>query len=409
VTHDKQTLFYSWQSDTPAALNRSFIEETLTAAIKRIKSEAVVEPAIRNTELVLDKDTEGVPGSPPIAQTILAKIDQCSVFVADLTFVGSSLSDLGSRQRLFPNPNVLIEYGYGLCRHGHDRMISILNTAFGESHTDNLPFDLRHLRWPITYHLSEDTKRRKKDAAFEALVVSLSEAIKLVLSAGSVTSAATENDFKPQASTSDPSIFFTNPTDLIPDLPFRKLEPFQVPDEGRAYLRVYPVKAVEPFATELDARTIASRGTLAPMGIELTGWDHIRNVFGAVAVEGPIKGKLYRFTQLFLSRELWGLDALAVNATRCREFMQGETGGFIMSLYGSAGLHRDAFELLTVRATFLGTAAAVANRSGINRGKGLSDRNRKWNNGTRASGHDSLERSHTLLRCTTRGCPAPIL
>src|SRR5206468_3441435 len=135
----------------------------------------------REANLVLDKDTQGVPGSPPIAQTILAKIDNSAVFVADLTFVGKSLPMLGSRERLFPNPNVMIEYGYALSHHGHDRIITVLNTAFGESHTDNLPFDLRHLRWPIKYHLTETTGGDQKRAAFDSLVVSLSEAIKLIL------------------------------------------------------------------------------------------------------------------------------------------------------------------------------------------------------------------------------------
>src|SRR6266446_241494 len=105
------TVFYSWQSDTPAKLNRSFIEKALDAAIKRIKSDATLEPAVRGTELAVDKDTQGVPGSPPIAQTILAKIDDCVAFVGDLTFVGNSLPALTSRQRFFSNPNVLIEYG----------------------------------------------------------------------------------------------------------------------------------------------------------------------------------------------------------------------------------------------------------------------------------------------------------
>src|SRR5207247_1228613 len=123
----------------------------------RLKSDATVEPAVRETIIKLEKDTQGVPGSPPIADTILRKIEACTAFVADLTLVGESLSGIakdGNRKRFFPNPNVTIEYGYALRCHGHDNMIAVLNTAFGESHTDNLPFDLRHLRWPIKYHLA---------------------------------------------------------------------------------------------------------------------------------------------------------------------------------------------------------------------------------------------------------------
>ena len=72
-------VFYSWQSDTAAALGREFIRRALSDAIADLAADAalVVRPE-------LDHDTQGVPGSPSISGTILAKIDQCSVFVADL-------------------------------------------------------------------------------------------------------------------------------------------------------------------------------------------------------------------------------------------------------------------------------------------------------------------------------------
>jgi hypothetical protein len=148
------TVFYSWQSDILAKFNRTFIEEALKAALTKLSADATLIPALRDSELSLDKDTQGVAGSPPIADTILQKIEDCSVFVADLTFVGETSRDIvGRKRRFFPNPNVLIEYGYALRCHGHERLIGIVNIAFGESHSDNLPFDLRHLRWPITYDL----------------------------------------------------------------------------------------------------------------------------------------------------------------------------------------------------------------------------------------------------------------
>jgi len=84
------TVFYSWQSDVPSKFNRTFIEKALTKALKRLRSDATLEPALRDTEIRLDKDTQGVAGSPPIAETILKKIEECAVFVADLSFVGES-------------------------------------------------------------------------------------------------------------------------------------------------------------------------------------------------------------------------------------------------------------------------------------------------------------------------------
>ena len=164
-------------------MNRSFIEEALKAAIERLKSDAAVDPVVRETTVRLDKGTEGFTGSPPIADTILGKIQTCTAFVADLTLVGESLALLQDvkhgRKRFFPNPNVLIDKVMSLRCHGHDHIIGVLNTAFGESHTDNLPFDLRHLRWPIKYHLPPDADSSQRKATLTALVFKLGWSTKL--------------------------------------------------------------------------------------------------------------------------------------------------------------------------------------------------------------------------------------
>jgi hypothetical protein len=118
------TVFYSWQSDSPSHLNRTFIEKALHEALKRLQADATLENALRDATVELDKDTQGVAGSPPIAETILQKIEECAVFVADLSFVGCSnngFSNTSGNPRQFPNPNVLMEYGYALRCHSHPR------------------------------------------------------------------------------------------------------------------------------------------------------------------------------------------------------------------------------------------------------------------------------------------------
>jgi len=322
-------VFYSWQSDTPSNVNRNFIEKALKAAINRFRSDAEIEVALRDLPVELDKDTQGVAGSPPIAQTILQKIEECAVFVADLTFIGSST--LGSKQRLISNPNVLIEYGYALRCHGHGKLVGIMNTAFGESHMENLPFDLQHLRWPITYEL-KDTTSEQKQAQYDGLVRRLSEALRLVVES-EITSETRVADFVPRHSTSDPSIFFEGPTDIAPEERFGNVpQHFNIPNEGRAYLRLYPANAVEPFSSELEAANSARDGDLRPMG-EVRGWGHARNILGGIAYSEIIDSRLYNLTQLFLNREIWGVDAFVVNATHCREFTQGRSGGYIASTF----------------------------------------------------------------------------
>src|SRR5476649_16046 len=96
----KVTIFYSWQSVLPNSTNRGFIERALTKAVESIKveDEMVVEPCI-------ERDVQGVPGTPDIAQTIFRKIDECRIFVGDVSIINSS----ATVDRKPPNPNVLIE------------------------------------------------------------------------------------------------------------------------------------------------------------------------------------------------------------------------------------------------------------------------------------------------------------
>lgn len=131
-------------------------------------------------------------GSPPIVDTILQKVRECAVFVADLTFVGKPCQ--------FPNPNVLIEYGYALRCHSHDRLVGIINTAYGKPDAESLPFDLRHLRWPITYHLGDDSAGSSKEEQLEKLVAVLVDAVGLILSKQPSSPAEVAN-FVPRKST----------------------------------------------------------------------------------------------------------------------------------------------------------------------------------------------------------------
>ena len=156
-------VFYSWQSGLPNNTNRGFIESALQSALKGIERDSAISVSPR-----LDKDTEGVSGTPDIAATILDKIRQSDCFVADISFVAKSADSGGGEYDLLPNPNVLIELGYALSELGSERIILVLNDATGGQ--DKLPFDLRHKRWPITYDLASATDVEDRRAAKQQLV-----------------------------------------------------------------------------------------------------------------------------------------------------------------------------------------------------------------------------------------------
>lgn len=118
-------------------------------------------------------------------------------------------------------------------------------------------------------------------------------------------------------------MFFDDANELIPDTRWGwKPGTLVVPNEGRVFLRLYPTATVTPFETELDAESALRTGGLRPMG-RISSWGPERNVYGGIVYDSPKdNGVLYHFTQLFLTREIWAVDALCLNASRCREFNQ---------------------------------------------------------------------------------------
>ena len=143
------TVFYSWQSDLPET--RNVIKAALEKGIRNVNRDITVENALR-----LDQDTQGVAGWPEITTALFDKIDQCEVFVADITPINGPQSAF----RITPNPNVLLELGYALgTGFGRTRIICVINTHYlPNGDLRELPFDLRGSR-PVQFTLADPTQR----------------------------------------------------------------------------------------------------------------------------------------------------------------------------------------------------------------------------------------------------------
>lgn len=189
------TIFYAWQSDRPQDSHRYLIRDALQDAIDRLKQPvggdtadagATIDaaPPIDALEIPeLDHDTKGIGGTPNIAETIRNKIRACGAFVADLTFVGAAESPGGaSSGKLLPNPNVLIELGMAAESVGWDRIVLVMNAAYGEPSA--LPFDLRHRRFPLTYQLPVGAPAAARKAVRKALGDALSLALRGLIAQG---------------------------------------------------------------------------------------------------------------------------------------------------------------------------------------------------------------------------------
>lgn len=159
-----KTIFYSWQSDLPNKINRGFIATCLEKAVKAVSESDLA------LDFDVDRDTLDVSGSPDIVATIFQKIDNASLFIADITIVTG-----GEGQRRSPNPNVLVELGYAAAQLTWDNIICVNNLAFGK--IEELPFDLRSRRI-VTYDLPENLQ--DKSSVKQELVSKLTAAIKTI-------------------------------------------------------------------------------------------------------------------------------------------------------------------------------------------------------------------------------------
>jgi hypothetical protein len=149
-------IFYSWQSDIDKKVNNYFIKDCLEKAIKEIGRDKSLNIVPR-----LDKDTEGKMGSPNIVDSIFEKISNCQIFVADVTIINNSFLSRLLKQRLMPNPNVLIELGYAVNCLSWERVICINNNSI--SNVEDLPFDIKQNRiTTYTYDGKEDKAQAKE-------------------------------------------------------------------------------------------------------------------------------------------------------------------------------------------------------------------------------------------------------
>jgi hypothetical protein len=225
-------VFWSWQSDTPPDCGNWFVREALKLALKEISATYMLDEAARPK---VDHDTQGVDGWVDIVSTIFQKIDDAAVFIADVTPTLTSTS--GKRS---PNPNVLIELGYALKTLGPEAIVLVWNSASGAK-PEELPFDIRHRRGPVSYCLEEaggaaekKEKRKLADTFKEILAPALTRAL-------GIRDAALSFDVFP-CRDGDPSIWTRRGDPLVGHELY--LSPgwktFDVVESTRSYVRLVP-------------------------------------------------------------------------------------------------------------------------------------------------------------------------
>lgn len=250
------TVFWSWQNDLPSKTNREFVRHALSVAVDRVSEQLDIEDVER---IELDHDTKSAPGMVDIGQTILDKITKCAVMVADVTPICES-----EKGKALPNPNVMIELGYGLHALGHGRIIAIMNTAHGAT-VEDLPFDIRHKRI-LTYHLSEDADRSVRRSVREDLIKELAAAIKTNVTEMRDEKSSVEPIVGVASDPNSPGLWKASwPTRL--DGPFGHAVELQPEFKSRAWLRIIPASYANdvPPISQLDRLPDEAR-LWAPVG-----------------------------------------------------------------------------------------------------------------------------------------------
>ncbi len=167
----KICVFYAWQDDTDRRFNRHLIRMAFEMAASRINADVTLGVSVH-----IDSDTEGVLGWAPVTQTILDKIENCDIFAPDVTFVCTIEAG-----KLIPNPNVMFESGYAFRARTYKSMMPIMNTASGPP--EKLPFDLGHLRHPITYDIKPTAKNAERRSVRARLSEEIEQKLRLQIAA----------------------------------------------------------------------------------------------------------------------------------------------------------------------------------------------------------------------------------
>jgi len=288
-------IFYSWQSDTPSNIGKNFIRKALDEAVELVGASLDLDDAERPS---IDQDTQGVLGDPSITDTIFRKIREANVVVSDVTLTG----DTESGKRL-ANSNVAIELGYTYGTRGDLVALKVMNTHYGEA--EALPFNLRHKRYPVEFHVSPSTTKSERRSERTKLAKEFADIIQKYVDANRPLPEL----FIQRDSACNQAAYWETGEKLIDADRVRghgNVSLGYLPDQPLMYLRIWP-ELVIPELTVSQLQV--SQRTLEPLGGGLDGWSWHRNQYETIGYSHDGEGCLASSVQVFKTGEIWGVNA----------------------------------------------------------------------------------------------------
>jgi len=313
-------VFWSWQSDTPGKTGRFLVRDVLREAINELKQAPDIdEPTAR--EIQLDQDIQDTTGSPDLARTILDKIDNSDVVIADVTLVGKLPDSTDADGKTVPgkkviNSNVAIELGYAFSRLTDKNVLMVFNGHYGRH--EDLPFDLRHKGGSIKFTLPPDADKKRIDEEGKKLkdrfVLALRPFLESAAAPPSVPFPETPSTFSKAAYFQKGEVIAQAGRPGVDEITY------SYTTESLCYLRLIPLS---PLPKPLPLSTLLRVAQRAPL-LKPRDYDVIRvthNEYGAIAYDpssdadtGP--ARLKGSTQLFENGEIWSISAILIVTER---------------------------------------------------------------------------------------------
>lgn len=302
-------IFYSWQSDRPLAVCKHFIRDAVSEALAQLHQTLGLEDAERPE---LDHDVKNTAGWAEITNTILQKIAACAVFIADVTAIAKT-ADHGKE---VPNPNVALELGYALRAVGGGRIVPVVNTAYGGTSPEKLPFNMRHRSKPVSYKLKKDASEAEQQEAKTDLVAQLVDWIGGCLKEAMEDRPAPEIPWRAEQP-GDPGIWFDKAIGLKHQGHFgRGMTTVTLEDGPRDYVRMLP----SGWTTNPPSR---DQVHAAGNNLAIYALGRWQNGDGGLTSEGVLAYSVIdnqasprpttTLTQYFKDTgEIWGVDAYAI-------------------------------------------------------------------------------------------------
>lgn len=157
------SIFYSWQSDSPAETNRTYLWEMLKKIKEHMDIDIIDAPSART-------------GSEYVPNAIITAIESSDIFLCDITTINSKC--VCDNTRRTPNPNVMYELGYAAAVLGWQRIVLVFNESIG-NFPDDLPFDFKG-HYIHKYKHSDDLLRGKLIADIQKIAQDNPQKIRVI-------------------------------------------------------------------------------------------------------------------------------------------------------------------------------------------------------------------------------------